>query len=333
MTTNNLEKKSMPELSIILVTEGSFDPLRRLAHSLAAQTVRDQLEIVIVCPSQASLGLADGELACFHSVQVIELGEVKTTSHARVAAIRAANAPVIALCEDHAFPEPDWAEAFVRAHRQPWAAVGPAFTNANPGVVSWVAMVIDYGRWVEPVESGVIDDIPGHNSSWKRSLLLEYGDRLESMLPAPTFLNWDLQAKGHQLYLEAGAKIRHMQVSRLSRCMTEQFYVARLFPAERSRNWPWYRRFFYACAMPVLVSRNLRGWIKHFRRIDPTGRILLKVSPILLLMTVVWGAGEILGYIFGIGPAQERTLTFDTDRARHVNRRDRKLLATRFSEA
>jgi hypothetical protein len=314
-----------PDLSVILVTEDFFEPLRRVVQALASQTIRERIEIIMVCPSEDALGLVQVEVAGFHSVRVIELGDVKTTSAARVAGIRAASAPVIALCEDHAFPEPLWAEKMVEAHKKPWAGVGPAFINANPGAVSWVAMVLDYGRWVEPVEGGVVDDIPGHNSSWKRALLLQYASQLESMLPAPTFLNWDLRAKGHELYLEPSAKIRHLQVSRLWACLVEQFHVARLFPAERSQNWPSYRRLFYVCGMPVLLARNFRGWLGHFRRIDPSGQILAKAWPVLLLMVMVWGMGEIAGYAFGIGLAQERTLGFDTHRARYLNRRDRQI--------
>ena len=332
MTSDHLDKGSGPDLSVILVTDESVGSLRNTVRALAAQTVRERLELIFVCPSKTSLGMAGIDLTGFESVRVIELGEMKTTSAARVAAIGMARAPVVALGEDHAFPEPEWAEALLKAHQQPWAAVGPAFANANPGVVSWVAIVMDYGRWVEPVTSGVVDDIPGHNSSWKRSLLLEYGPRLEAMLAAPTFLNWDLQARGHQLYLEASAKIRHMQVSRLRHCMVEQFNVARLFPAQRARDWPWYRRLFYVCGMPVLAFRNLRQWAGHLRRIDPTGRTLLKTSPLLLLMTLVWSSGEILGYTFGIGNAQQRTLTFDVNRAQYVTAGDRELLTARFGE-
>jgi glycosyltransferase involved in cell wall biosynthesis len=326
------DNKTVPDLSVILITADCFEPIRRTVGALAAQTVCDRLEIVIVCPSEYSLGLVEAEVAGFHSVRVIELGEIKTTSAARVAGIHAASSPVVALCEDHAFPEPGWAEKMIEAHKKSWAGVGPAFINANPGVVSWVSMVMGYGRWVEPVEGGVIDDIPGHNCSWKRALLLEYASQLESMLPAPTFLNWDLRAKGHELYLEPSAKMRHLQVSRLWPCLVEQFHVARLFPAERSRNWPWYRRLFYICGMPVLLARTFRGWLGHFRRIDPSGQTLAKAWPLLLVALVVWGMGEIAGYGLGIGLAQERTLCFDTHRDRYLNRRDRQLFPAHRSD-
>ncbi|MEY2487247.1 MAG: hypothetical protein QOH39_2895 [Verrucomicrobiota bacterium] len=325
MSPDNPSAATTPDLSVILLTADSFGPIRKTVRALGTQTACDRIELIIVCPAEESLGLIKEEVTNFHSVRVLGTGEMTTTSNARAAGIRLARAPVVALAEDHAYPEPGWAEALIEAHKQPWAGVGATLINANPGIVSWVAMVVDYGRWMDPVPSGVIDDIAGHNSSWKRSLLLEYGPRLEFMLPALTILNWDLQAKGYQLYLESAAKVRHIQVSSLWPCLVEQFHVARLFPSQRSENWPWYRRLFYICGMPVLLTRNVRGWVANFRRIDPDGRILARAWPMLLLLTVVWGVGEIVGYAIGMGRAQEKTMGFDTNRMRYVNRRDRAL--------
>jgi hypothetical protein len=38
----------------------------------------------------------------------------------------------VAFIEDHGFPARDGAEKLIEAHVGPWAAVGYAFTNANP---------------------------------------------------------------------------------------------------------------------------------------------------------------------------------------------------------
>ena len=69
---------------------------------------------------------------------------------------------------------------------------------------------------------------------------------------------------------------------------------------------------------------SVAGWLISGASIPP-GRTLTKAWPLLLLAAVVWGAGEIAGYACGIGLAQERTLRFDTNRARYLNRRDRQL--------
>jgi hypothetical protein len=327
MTIDNSLTNDTPDLSIILLTADSFEPIRRTVRAFKAQTVPDRLELLIVCPDEKSLGMPKEEVDGFHSVHVISFGNLETTSQARAEAIRVAQAPVVVFAEDHAYPEPDYAEALIEAHRGPWAGVGPVLINANPGIISWIALLAGYGRWTDPIPGGVMNDIPGHNSSWKRPLLLDYGSKLEFMLPAPTFLNWDLQARGYQLYIEPRARVRHLQVSKFWLWVKEHFNVARLFPAQRAANWPWYKRLFYIAGMPVLMTRTLRGWLEHFRRVDPSGRILTTAWPLLIVFTMIWAAGEIAGYSIGIGRAQEDTLIFDTNRAACVNRRDRQLLA------
>src|SRR5205823_2114181 len=121
-----------------------------------------------------------------------------------------ASAPVVVFCEDHAFPEPGWAVALIDAHRGPYAAVGPVIVNANPrSLISDADCLIGYGPWLHPSPGGEMSHLPGHNSSYKRASLLEYGDRLPSMLEAETVLHWDLRARGLRLYLEPRARLAH----------------------------------------------------------------------------------------------------------------------------
>jgi hypothetical protein len=68
----------------------------------------------------------------------------------RWSCVRAASAPIVVFCEDHAFPDPTWAEALIVAHRRPYAAVGPVVRNANPStVISGADCLIGYGPWLE----------------------------------------------------------------------------------------------------------------------------------------------------------------------------------------
>jgi hypothetical protein len=321
----NSSAAALPDLSVILVTPDCYETIRKTIRSLCAQTVRDRLEIVIVAPSVRTLGLADEELRVFHSIQVIEYGKIETLAAPRAAAIRAASAPLVALGEDHAFPEPGWAEALIEAHRKPWAAVGAVFVNGNPGPMSWISLVMDYGRWLEPVVGGVTDDVPGHNSSWRRALLLEYGPELERMMQAPTILHWDLQAKGYQLYLEPAAKVRHVNITRLSSFVLDHFYGARVFAAARALNWPWLQRLFYVSGMPLLTVRTLHEWLGHMRRTGLNRELLPNSWPLLLLSLIVWSLGEMTGYGVGMGKAEHRTLNYDARRESHLSRTDREL--------
>jgi len=114
-----------PELSAILLTKGSYDEaLCTLVRAWSQQTVKEQIEIVLVCPNRQDLGLAECDVAGFAGWQVVEIGEYSSTSVARTAGIRAATAPVVAFTEDHSFPNCEWAEVIIDRHREGWTGVG-----------------------------------------------------------------------------------------------------------------------------------------------------------------------------------------------------------------
>src|SRR5262249_35044767 len=99
--------------------------------------------------------------------------ECESAGHA--AGVRRASAPIVALAENHSFPEPGWAAALIQAHRAApsRAAVGPELGNANPErAVSWAYLFSYFGRWAEPAAAGIVEVLPGHNPSNKRDILL-----------------------------------------------------------------------------------------------------------------------------------------------------------------
>jgi hypothetical protein len=322
----NSPTKPPPDLSVILITPDCYKTISRTISSLMAQTVCERLELVLLAPSRKELDLPDEAIAAFHSIQVIESSDLRTLSAPRALGIRASRASLVAVAEDHAFPEPGWAEALIEAHRQPWAAVGPVFLNCNPGLMSWVSLIMDYGRWIEPAAGGVTDDVPGHNSSWKRSVLVEYGDALERMLQAPTLLHWDLNAKGHRLYLEPAAKVSHANITRLRSFLLDHYYGGQLFAAVRAREWPFVRRLFYAAAFPIFTVRKLREWLAHIRRVRLEQTLLPKAWPLLVISAITHTLGESAGYCLGVGMAERKVFNYDARRGPHFSARERKLL-------
>lgn len=161
-----------PAMPVILITPDRYQTIRKTIRHLRAQTARNRLEVVIVAPSFDALDLDEKELEDLPPVCVVEIGPIQSIGLTYAAGIRRARAPVVALAEDHSYPDTDWAEA----HQQPWAIVGPLARNANPGsIVGWADLFIAYGPWLEPAPGKEMDCLPGHNSSYKRELLLPYG--------------------------------------------------------------------------------------------------------------------------------------------------------------
>src|SRR5260370_30170444 len=149
-----------PALSVIITTPDSYDTIRNLVEALRAQTAREALELVIVAPSVAAVRAGLTDLREFCCWRLVEIGALRTVAQAKAAGIRCASAPVVVLTEDHSLPDPAWAQALIDAHREDWAAVGPAMGNGNPeSLISWADFIIGYGPWFEPPAAGGDDAV------------------------------------------------------------------------------------------------------------------------------------------------------------------------------
>jgi hypothetical protein len=295
-------KAASPELSVVLAAD-RLSTVRRTLRHLREQSARQQIELVLVGPSVAELTLEAADREAFWGVKVVE-SSLESIVQARAAAIRSADSPVVVLAETHSFPDPGWAAALIAAHRGPWAAVGPAIANANPdSLISWVNLFLDYGPWVEARTAGPVADLPGHNSSYKRALLLPYGDELETMLRSEFFLFADLRAKGHGLYLETAARTAHLNVSHPRAWLPERFIAGRLFAATRADSWSRATRVAYCSGAPLIPFVRLRRTLRHIRSSGRPRELLPQILPLLGMALVVSAAGELWGYALGAGDA------------------------------
>ncbi|MGH9383477.1 MAG: glycosyltransferase [Vicinamibacterales bacterium] len=312
------------ELSVIVVAPYGFEPMRRLIRYLAEQTIRGRMEIVIVGQSRSDLRVDDDALTSFGGHQVVEVGPITELSNPRQAGILAARAPIVALTEDHCFPAPDWAEALVKAHRGPWAAVGPAVGLANPQRYrAWTNYVLQYGAWAQPTTGGEMTDLPGHNSSYKRALLIDYGDRLADLLVADTMLHWDLHERGHRLFLDPAARVYHVYMTQFSPFISENYYIGRQFAAARRRRWSIVTRLAFIVGTPAIPVVRLVRILRRMRECGWLSALLPGILPSLFLALAASAAGEFMGYAFGMGDAATKTVDLDIRRDRFVHQDER----------
>ena len=313
-----------PGMSVVITTPDSYESIRKTMSHLRRQTGREALEIVIVAPSLAQLCVDESEMADFGSYTVVEAGPIESIGRANALGIQRAAAPIVALAEDHCFPEPDWADRLITAHQGVWAAVGPAFQNANPETaISWADLFLGYGPWLWPTAAREVDYLPGHNSSYKRDVLLGYGDRLESMMESETVLHWDLRAKGHRLYLEPAARVSHMNFSLWRSWIPAQFLNGRLFAANRVREMSPVRRLAYAAGSPLIpLVRLLR--IAGVVRSRPLVLRYIQSLPALIVGLAVDGAAQFTGYLLGAGDTVNKIGRFEFNRVQRITESDRR---------
>jgi len=321
-----------PALSALLVTQDNVERLRTTLRRLAAQTACNQIELVFAAPSHAMLNLRAEDYAEFAGVQIVEVGQLHTREQGYAAAVKVATSPLVAIIEDHAWPEPTWAEALLRAFSDPagYAAVGPAIVNANPDTaVSWAHLIFGFGRWVVPVESQRVTRLPSHNSCYRREVLLARGDALEYWLAAEILLHDALTRSGQAFFLAADARTHHVNISRLRDFVISQFNTSRMFGALRCKGWSFAHRLLYIVGSPLIP-------LVLWSRIAPaTARIVppalrLKVYLALALAMLVSGYGEMAGYVFGMGKARERVMHYEVERFTFLTDADLRQMTERY---
>lgn len=303
-----------PALAAIVVVPDTYDTVRRTMSHLQAQTAAKQIEIILVAPSYQQLQLDESELTCFHSWQVVELGVVTSKKLGVVVGIRRARAPIVALTEDHSFPDANWAEVLIDAHKQSWAVVGPSMRNGNPDtMISQADYYQAYGEWTYPVSSGPVRHLPGNNSSYKRDILLKLGDELEDLMQAESILHRSLREQGYELLLESRTCTSHFNFSTWSSWIPLRYYVGRQFASTWAKSWSWPRRLLFTAASPLIPWVRLWHVQKQIRRLQH-GRLPPRLLAILLAGLLVEGLGHMAAYALGAGDCIEKLEKYEYHR-------------------
>jgi hypothetical protein len=322
----NDPRGDVPEarMSIILATD-RYETIRPVVQHLRRQTVRGQLEIVIVTPDQESLGLEPSELEGFAGVRVVAIKSLHPLGVARAAGVRAARAPLVFIGETHTYGHPTWAETMIDAHAQPWAAVVPGFGNANPrSPLSWAVLLLDYGYWLHALPSHEASMSPTHNVAYKRQVLLELGGGLEPALSQGDRLPIELRKGGHHSYFESAARLDHLNTAQPGPWMRERFLGGLLLAGRRAQRWSLVRRVVYFCGsplIPVVILIRLRKAIGVALR---TLHLPAGTLPALVLASLISAVGEMVGYARGADrTADLAMMEFEVHKLRYASPRAR----------
>jgi hypothetical protein len=298
-----MDDGSKPLLTAILITPDTFAHINGTLRALELQTIREQIEVVLVVPSAAGQHLDERRKRLFAGFKILEVGHIRYAGEAIARAVYAAGADIVAYAEEHAFPEPEWAQYLVEAHKGPWAAVGAAVLNANPKTnTSWAHILSCFATILHAPQSMETSSLGWHQISYKRSLLLNYDD-LGRWLETEGLLLTDLAKSGHRLYLEARAVTRHLNVSVFSLALKSARTGGRLWGAERAayEKCNFAKRLLYAATTPLACAARVKRVIFDWIASGKGRRELYRGLPELLLQTMFHGYGEVLGYLFGAG--------------------------------
>ena len=237
---------------------------------------------------------------------------------ARAAAVGAAGGAVVAFVDAHSRPARDWAERLLAAHDGACDAVAPGFRNANPdGALSWAAFLMDYGRWLaEAPANGKTPAPPTAICSWRREALLA-ADRLAELL-AP---GAPLEANGAAFAQEPAADVALLNVARGGPFASERYLRGRIYAARRSRSWSIPGRALCALGFAALPVLRLIRTQPAVRAARAGNRLPRTTVPAVVVGSVLWGLGEAVGYVAGVGRAEARILEYELHKERFAWRK------------
>jgi hypothetical protein len=289
---------SAPLMSYVLVTD-HYRTIRRVAQRLAAQTVKDRIEVIVVAPRGHDLELDLSVLKGFAAIKTILIDSIWPMSIARAAGARAATAPVVFIGETHSFPHAGCCAALIDAQSETWDIVVPGLCNGNPeSPFSWAAFLMDYGGWLNQLPGGAIDGSPTWNVGYRRDLIREMDGMLDSALSHGDEMAVALRARGARTFFVPAAGLEHVNVERIIWWFEQRFLTGLLVAASRKERWSTSKRLLYICASPlipvVIFSRIFRPVRIAFAKGLPFGTL-----PAIVVGIVVRTLGEVVGYVQG----------------------------------
>ncbi len=286
----------MIQLSYILATD-TYATIRPVVDRLRRQTIRLEMEVVIIAPSRSAVADVLAYQSEFALITLVE-DPVADLAQARAAGIRAASALTVFIGETHSYPHPSLAEKLLEAREQGFACAAPGMGNANPASArSWAGFLSDYGCWSAALPGGEIDRFPIYNAAFCRAALLALGDRLVHALSHGDELPLRLKAAGHRTYFVPAARLDHVNVSPTRHWILERYCSGLLIAHRRAQRWPLGRRWFYALCSPAIPFVLLWRVLPGIRAAMSTEPVPAGTLPWVLVGFLIKGFGEFAGYL------------------------------------
>jgi len=314
-------------ISVVVAKVIDIDLFRIILSRLSKQTISPNMELIILVEDEAAQQeiIDHIDLSGIGCVTYLVVGPIDDYERAYVHGYRAAQAPVVASVEDHAFPAPDWAEALLEAHRGDWAGVGTSMANANPASIwSWATLLPAYGYWIGSIQPGETNQLMRLNVSYKRDVVLGYGEELDTMFGRGGNLQDRIRVDGGKFYVTNRSSIAHLNPSKLLPSIILLLNAGRVYAAEQSarKQWNFGIRLLAALCTPVFP---LIRFIKRYDQVFGGNRFKgtrFKLYISLFIGLSIRAIGNAVGFLFGPGRAIEELAQFDMKRFYQITRRD-----------
>lgn len=225
----------------------------------------------------------------------------------RTIALEQASGKYIIVTEDHCVPSSDWLSSFYQAFEDApdkTMAVGGCVENGvYDSSLDWATFFCEYSYFLQPVHEGLGNTLPGMNVAYRKEVFSDLDRDLLISGFWETTLHPHLIKQGYNLFSTNKIKLFHSKKFSLGLFLRQRFIYSHYYAGLRFKSNQYSHRLLACCATVLLPPLLLFRMIKQIRAKKRLRKELLAASPYLALFILVWAAGEMWGYIFGVGKA------------------------------
>lgn len=293
-----------PRLSVVVASLNGAGSLADCITSFVRQPRGNEIEVVVAESSDNDM--AAKICSQYANVRLFHFAERRSIPELRATGLLNARGEILAMTEDHCLADAHWVENILHAHESPSLVIGGAVENAaTERLIDWAVYFCEYGRYMLPVAAGPTVDLPGPNVSYKRMALDYFRDLLAPASWEP-FWHWRLVSRGITLINDPSLVVYHCKNFTLRGFLDERYYYARSFAGRRVEGAPRHKRALFILAAPLLPPLLLGRIVGRVLRKGRHRRELFLSLPYIILFTLSWSLGELIGYAWGAGDSLDK---------------------------
>ena len=195
--------------------------------------------------------------------------------------------------------------------------------NCNPETAtSWAAYLIAYAAWSGDGEPRYVSMLPGHNSSYRRDTMLQFGQELDLLMSCEVVAHWALAANGSKLVWEPSAQCRHVNLTCVRHLCSTMYHHGRIFGAARTRNFNPARRWLYVLASPLIPAHARVPRLAFYGDNRSTECVTLEGAGRVYGIGGHKRGGEALGMAAGVGRSPRMDWRNELDRRQNIRSAD-----------
>ena len=287
-----------PRLSVVIAGSRPEGPPEALFRVLHSHLHTGSVEVLLATARPNALAQWPG-------TRIVQCAPGSTVPVMRLAGVRAAAAPLIALTEDFCTPGEGWYDALLEARgRVDAAVIGGPVARRSGNAADWALTFAEYGRFFRREPEGAVTDLPSINVVYDAERL-RGTMRLDAEGLFEVQLHAELRAHGDRFWRVPGAVMYDENKVPIAKAMRAQYNHGRLFGGERVHGRGPFQRIVRCAIAPAVPGVLLTRIVREAAAAGYIGE-LWRALPALFLLLGAWSAGEAVGTLCGKGQSGER---------------------------